>query len=108
MWECPAISDPGWRSKTLPLLQFLSVRRTWKELNQFARTARLSGSLLRQQLAFLEDRKFARAVLGDNDQEWAWISTVSAVETRVTDLSTSSCLVPITVTTDEWPAMTMT
>lgn len=71
MKETPPISDPYWLRTTMDLRVFLSERRTWRELVEFTRREDVSVDLLRQQLAYLEDRRLAVA-LENEDGSWSW------------------------------------
>jgi len=67
----PSISDPYWSRTTAALRDFLTERKTWRELMVFARKEKIPGDLLRQQLAYLEDRRLAMAV-ENPDGSWLW------------------------------------
>ena len=50
----PPCSDRSWPQRCGPLLAFLGTPRTWSELATWARERGLSGSRLRNMLAWLE------------------------------------------------------
>jgi hypothetical protein len=57
----PACSDPGWSRRCRPLCGFLAQPRDWNQLAGWASERGMSGSRLRNMLAWLEQQGLARA-----------------------------------------------
>lgn len=56
----PACSDPGWSRRCRPLCGYLVEPRNWDQLAAWASTRGMSGSRLRNMLAWLEQAGLAR------------------------------------------------
>jgi hypothetical protein len=60
--EMPPLRDKRWAAWSVPLLDYLGESpRTWDDLEKWRRAQRVSGFLLRNMLAWLEDRHRARS-----------------------------------------------
>jgi len=71
----PAVSDDSWEIRSAPLKEFLGEPRNWFELVTWARANKIGGYLLRNYLAFLEDRGLAEAITVKvkNTDKYMWI-----------------------------------
>jgi hypothetical protein len=58
----PPISSSIWEERARPLLTFLVEPRNWFELTVWARANKVGGYLLRNYLAYLEDKRQADAM----------------------------------------------
>ena len=72
----PAASDPIWRERCLPLLDYLGTPRPWVELSSWASEHSVSASLLRNMLAWLDCERLA--VSFRRQGAWVWCGVLDA------------------------------